>query len=161
MGAQGSTTHQSSMSSTTESSLLKEQAKILRSRQQDYENWYLPEIKKTLEEFDPRSASGKAQMNLNAQEINNSFNSAQKQTNQMLAQQNLLGSGAGTALTAANNRAKASALADAYTSQMASASERRGNLLSNMATLMPSTTNAAPTLSSSSSSGTTRSWGVG
>ena len=152
----GSANKSESQQQSRDSALSLAQTEILKSRQQDYENWYLPEIKKTLEGFDPRSASGKAQMNLNAQEINNSFNSAQKQTNQMLAQQNLLGSGAGTALTAANNRAKASALADAYTSQMASASERRGNLLSNMATLMPSTTNAAPTLSSGSSS----SWGV-
>lgn len=138
-------------SDTRESALTRTQSSILKDREQVFKNWYLPEAKGILSNFDPQSASGKAAMGLTSKEINSSFASAQKQTTQALAQQNLLGSGAGAALTAQNNRARASALADAYANQMASSNEKKANFLSNMATLMPSTTQAAPTLSSSSS----------
>lgn len=157
----GQTTHQRQSTNTSESALMKQQTEILKSREQLFQNWYLPEIKSTIDEFDPQSAGSKSMMNQTAKEINSSFDAAQKQTSQTLAQQNLLGSGAGMALTAANDRARASALADAYANQMATSAEKKANLLSNMATLMPSTTNAAPTLSSSTGSSNTRQWSVG
>lgn len=157
----GSTTHQRQRSSTAESSLLAQQTKVLKAREELFQSWYLPEVKTTINEFDPQSASSKAALGMTAKEINKSFDSAQKQTTQGLAQQNLLGAGAGMALTAANNRARASALADAYANSMSTSTEKKANLLSNMATLMPSTSNAAPTLSSSTGSTNARQWSVG
>jgi hypothetical protein len=144
---------QESSSKSVESSLTRTQGKILEARENVFQSWYLPQAKQMMTEFDPTSASGSANMTKTAGGINRSFDSAQKQTNQALAQQNLLGTGAGAALTAANNRARCSALADAYATQMSNSTSQKANFLSNMATLMPSTTQAAPTLSSSSSSG--------
>lgn len=139
-------------SKTTDSALSLAQTQILKERESLFQNWYMPEVKSLLEEFNPNSEAGKAQMSLNANQINQSFNAAQKQTTQSLAQQNLLGSGAGAALTQANNRARASALANAYTNQMATSTSNKANTLANLSTLMPSTTNAAPMLSSSTTS---------
>lgn len=141
-----------SKSEARDSALSLEQARILKQRESLFQNWYMPEVKSLLEEFDPDSAAGKAQMSLNANQINQSFDAAQKQTTQSLAQQNLLGSGAGAALMQANNRARASALANAYTNQMANSTTNKANTLANLSTLMPSTTNAAPTLSTSRTS---------
>jgi hypothetical protein len=145
--------YQQSSSSSKESPLTKTQNKILQKRESLFESWYLPEVKETMAQFNPDSKSGAAAFNLNAKQINSSFDSEQKQTGQMLAQQNLLGSGAGAALTARGNRARASALADAYNNQMATSNSNKASLLSTMSTLMPSTSTAAPILNSSSSSG--------
>jgi hypothetical protein len=147
MGGGGSSSHSSGGGITIESSLAKTQSKILKNREQLFQDWYLPTFQTVMDEFNPNSASGKAAMNLTAQGINSSFDSAQKQTMQSLAQQNLLGSGASAALTAANQRDRASALANAYANQMANSTANKAQMLNSMATLMPSTSTAAPTLS--------------
>jgi hypothetical protein len=154
-----SSNQSSAYSSTKLSSLAKTQEAILKERNQDYREYYLPEFKDFYSSLDPDSAAGQAQLGLNAQQVNASFDAAQKQTNQQIAQQNLNGSGAGMALMAANNRARSSALANAYAGRMAESTANKGNALAQLAQLMPQTTTAAPTVgtSSSSSSG----WGFG
>lgn len=131
------------------SSLAETQEQILKERNTDYREYYLPEFQNYYESLDPDSSAGKAQMGLTAQQVNASFDSAQKQTDQAIARQNLGKSGAGIALTAANNRARSSALASAYANQMAQSNANKGNALSQLGQLMPQTTTAAPVLESS------------
>lgn len=152
--------NKSSASSTTElSSLAKTQEQILQERDQVFQDYYLPEFKDFYSSLNPDSAAGSAQMGLNAQQVNASFDAAQKQTKQAMAQQGIAGSGVNLALLAANNRARSSALANAYANQMAQSSANKGSALAQLGQLMPQTTTAAPTVgeSSSSSSG----WGAG
>lgn len=151
----------SAQSVTRLSSLAETQEAILKERNQDYRDYYLPEFKDFYNSLSPDSAAGEAQMGLTANEINASFDSAQKQTNQSLAQRNLDGSGAGLALIAANNRAKSSALATAYANRMAETTANKGNALAQFAQLMPQTTTAAPTVGESSSHSSGSGMGVG
>jgi hypothetical protein len=117
---------------------------ILKDRESLFQNFFAPAVNDVIQGFDPDSASGKAQMGLTASEINASFDSAQKQTGQALAQRNMTRSGAGLALTAANNRARSSALANAYANQMASSNANKGSTLAAFSSLMPQTTTVAP-----------------
>ena len=152
---QVTTGEQSSKSKSYQSSLANTQEEILKKREAFFQDYFIPEWKEVYEEFDPDSAASKAQMGLTAQEINTSFDSAQKQTDQMIAQRNLGKTGAGAALTAANNRAKSSALASAYANQMAGSTANKANALAQLgSTLMPGTTTAAPMQDESTSSGT-------
>ena len=151
----GKTQNQSSKSSSRQSSLANTQEAILKSREEIFENYYLPEFKDFYTSLDPDSAAGKAQLGLNAQQVNASFDAAQKQTNQAMAQQGISGSGANLAMIAANNRARSSALANAYAQQMAASTENKGNALAQLGQMVPSPTTAAPTLESSRSVGYT------
>lgn len=148
----GSASESNQSSRTYEGSLAKEQGKVLKAREQLFQSWYAPKMDEVYNSFDLNTASSKAAFGQTTKEINNSFNSAQKQAHQTLAQRNMLNTGAGMAITSANQRARASALADAYANQMASSQDKKANFLSNMATVMPTTTTAAPTLSSSNAS---------
>lgn len=151
----------SAQSVTRLSSLAETQEAILKERNQDYREYYLPEFKDFYNSLDPDSAAGQAQMGLNAQQVNASFDSAQKQTNQMAAQQGITESGAKLALIAANNRARSSALANAYANRMAESTANKGNALAQFAQLMPQTTTAAPTVGESSSHSSGSGMGVG
>lgn len=156
---QGSYSESSSkaFSQTYLSSLAETQEEILKNREALFQSYYMPEMQKTIESFDPDSPVGAAQMAVNAKQVNASFDAAQKQTRQALAQQNLLGSGVSTALAAQNNRARSSALADAYTNQMASSNEKKATVLASLGQLMPTPTSAAPTVSKSWSKGSSSS----
>jgi hypothetical protein len=151
----GSGQGSSQSSDSIEGRLALIQGDVLKAREQLFQEWYKPKMDEVYNSFDLNSESSKAAFGQTAKEINNSFDTAQKQAQQTLAQRNMLNTGAGMALTATNQRARASALADAYANQMASSQDKKANFLSNMATLMPSTTTAAPTLSSSEG----KSWG--
>lgn len=135
-----------STSTSKMSSLAETQEQMLKERNTDYREYYLPEFQNYYASLDPDSSAGKAQIGLTAQQINTSFDSAQKQTDQAIARQNLGKSGAGIALTAANNRARSSALASAYANQMAQSNTNKGNALAQFGQLMPQTTTAAPVL---------------
>ena len=149
LGTQSSIQKQSSLANTQEV--------ILKERNQDYRDYYLPEFKDFYSSLSPDSEAGKAKMGLTAKEINTSFDSAQKQTGQIIAQKNLDWSGVDMALIAANNRARSSALANAYANQQAATTENKGNALAQLAQLMPQTTTAAP-LETKSSQTTYGSW---
>lgn len=160
-GASGnaSKSKSSSHSKTELSSLAKTQEEILKERNQDYQEYYLPEFKDFYSSLDPDSESGQAQMGLNAKQVNASFDAAQKHTDQTMARQNISGSGAHLATIAANNRARSSALASAYANQMAASTANKGNALAQFAQLMPQTTTAAPTIGESS--GKSSGWSAG
>lgn len=151
----GKTKQSSSRSLGLQSSLANTQEKILKDREQIFKDYYLPEFKDFYSSLSPDSEAGKAQMGLMADEINASFDAAQKQTNQMINQQNLDGSGAGLALLAANARERSSALAKAYASRMAETTANKGNALAQLGSMVPSPTTAAPILDSSRSAGYT------
>jgi hypothetical protein len=164
MGANGSfNTSKSSSSASSQSylsSLAETQEGILKSRESFFQDYFLPQFKEVYNLYNPDSEQGKSQMGLTANQINSSFDSAQKQTNQALAQRNMLNTGAGAALTAQNNRAKSSALANAYATQMANSNNQKASMLSNLQTIMPTPTNAAPTVSKSKSSSDSSSLGI-
>lgn len=151
----GKTTTASSKSSSVQSSLANTQEAILKNREEIFQNYYLPEFKDFYSSLDPDSESGQAQMGLNAQQVNASYDAAQKQTDQDMARQNISGSGAHLATIAANNRARSSALASAYANQMAASTQNKGNALAQLGQLVPSPTTAAPVLDNSSSKGYT------
>lgn len=132
-----------------QSSLANTQEQILINRENTFRDFFLPEFKDLYESLSPDSAAGAAQMGQTAKEVNASFNAAEKQTNQMLAQRNLLNTGAGAALTAKNNRARSSALADAYAAQAAASNDKKLSALDSVSKLMPQPTTAAPVLSNS------------
>lgn len=147
----GKTESHVSKSSSRQSSLADTQEEILKNREEIFQSYYLPEFKDFYTSLTPDSSAGKAQMGLNAQQINASFDAAQKQTDQAMAQQGISGSGANLAMIAANNRARSSALANAYAQQMAASTANKGNALAQLGNMMPSPTTAAPVLDSSSS----------
>lgn len=144
-----------------QSSLANTQEDILKQRDAFFQDYFIPEFQEVYNSFDPDSKSGSAQMGLTAGEINKSFDSAQKQTSQILAQRNMADSGAGAALTAANNRARSSALANAYATQAAKSSELKASSLSSLGNLMPQTTTAAPVLTEEKTQGSQKSYGQG
>jgi hypothetical protein len=157
----------SSFSQTLDSEISRQQAEILSSRQEVFENDFLPTWKSAYSEIDKSlnyarskfapakqyslgmvednlalidqaiadvsmdSPVMKATMALQSKEINSAFNAAQKATAQNLAKQNLLGRGSGVSatLTAQNNRARASALSDAYNNTIIQNNAQKQNLL--------------------------------
>ena len=145
-GSQNST----QTSKSYQSSLANTQEGIVKRRDEIFESYYLPEFQDFYKSLSPDSDAGKAQMGLTANQIDASFKSAQDQTNQSLAQRNITDTGVGMALTAANNRARSSALAQAYANQMANSNAQKGTALANFATMLPAPTQAAPVLSESS-----------
>lgn len=140
-----------SNSQSSQSSLANTQESAVQNRENYLYNVLLPEYQSFYEGLDADSESGKAQLGLTANGINASYDAAQKQTNQSLAQRNLSGTGAGLALTAANNRARSGALANAYANMRANSSQQKGSTLANLQGLAAQTTTAAPTLETSNS----------
>lgn len=151
-GASGSFSQSKSNTQSYQSSLANTQEAMLKERNQFFKSFYLPEYQDLYESMDMNSDAGQAQMGMTADQINQSFDAAQKKTDQMIAQRNLGKTGAGAALTAANNRAKSSALASAYANQMASSNTQKADALVKLGALMPQTTTAAPILSTGKSS---------
>jgi hypothetical protein len=165
MGAQGSgsSSKSSAVSHSVEklSSLAETQESILQEREKFFQDYFVPEFKEAYSALDPDSDAGSAQMGLTAKEINTSFDAAQKQTDQSLAQRNLGNTGAGAALTAANNRARSSALANAYATSAANSADKKVASLGTLAQLMPQTTTAAPTLTETKSKSGSSSFSLG
>ena len=160
----------SSESSTLDSALSNEQLSILQNREEQYNAWFFPELQNAVKNTDINSAEGQALMGQQASTINASFDSANKQMKQNLAQQGLLGGSNGgvqASLTAQNQRAKSSALAAAYANQLGQMNSQKASLLGVGAGLMTTPTTSAQyhTTSSSSnsalSSGTSQSTSTG
>ena len=138
-------------SETRASELSNEQLGILQERRQMANNYFFPELQQSIAQNTEGTKEFNAGVAQNANAINTSYNAAQKATEQSLAQQGLKGSRTGieSALTAANNRARSSALAQAYYNQLSQAQTNKMNLLNTMGALMPQTTNSAEYYSSS------------
>lgn len=156
-----STSENSSQSGTRASELSEAQLGILKNREDQYNNFFFPELQKSIQEQTPGSSSFNGAMEQNASTINSGFDAAQKSTEQQLAQQGLSGSrtGVGAALKAANNRARSSSLAQAYFNQLSQSQQNKASLLQTMGALMPSPTNSAEYYQSSESHGTSNSQG--
>ena len=109
---------------TKDSALSNAQLKILQDREALFNDTFFPEFKSAISNIDQQAENsnveteklGTGLMKDSADAINLSYDASQKQTRQNLAQQGLLGKGSGVsaALTAANERSRSSALADAY-----------------------------------------------
>lgn len=177
----GSHSHQkqssksSSSSRTLESGLSKEQLAILKQRQQQYNDILMPMVtgalQKGMEQNTPGSQTFNTLMGNNAQQVNAAFNSAQQATSQNLARQGIAGqadTGVSASLKAANERARASALANAYASQLQTSADQQmkwGQLAANFAAQMspqPTTSAAYHQESKSESKGKSGShnWGL-
>ena len=152
-----------SESGTRASELSNEQLGILQERREMANNLFFPELQKSIEANTAGTKEFDAGMALQANAINTSYNAAQKATEQTLAQQGLKGSQTGieAAMTAANNRARSSSLAQAYFNQLSQGKQNKMNLLNTMGALMPQTTNSAEYYSSSQSQGTSESQSAG
>ena len=126
-------------------------------------NFFFPELQKAISENTAGSKEFDAGLAQQASAINTSYNAAQKATEQSLAQQGLKGSQTGieAAMTAANNRARSSSLAQAYYNQLSQGQQNKMNLLNTMGAMMPQTTNSADYYSSSTSQGTSESQSAG
>lgn len=136
-----------SFSQTLESGLSQEQLKILQQRQQQYNQFFFPALQQGIEQSTPGSATFVQQMGNNAKQVNAAFDSSQMATNQILAQHNLAGGtqgGVAAALKAQNERARASALANAYSSQLQTANADKQKFLQLGLGMSPQTTTAAP-----------------
>lgn len=156
-----SSSQNSSQSGTSESELSKEQLQILQNREQQYNQYFFPEIKNAIEENSAGSSAFNATLSSQANNINSSYDAAQKATEQTLAQQGIDGekNGVNAALKAANNRARSSSLAQAYYNTLSSANSNKNTLLGTLGSLMTTPTNSAEYYSSSTSQGTSQSQG--
>ena len=157
-----SNSQQTSQSGTRASELSNEQLGILQERRDMANNYFFPELQNAIKENTAGTKQFDAAMAQQAGAINTSYNAAQKATEQSLSQMGLKGSPTGVeaALTAANNRARSSALAQAYYNQLAQSQQNKMSLLNTMGSLMPQTTNSAEYYSSSASQGTSESQGT-
>jgi hypothetical protein len=135
-----------SSSKTSESALSKTQNRILNERNQLFNDEFWPELMGSIESMNPNIEAGKAEMQLQADAINKSFGATDRQINQNIAQQGLSGSPSGVqaAMKAASERARSSALAQAYYNSLANADAKKANLLQIGASMMPQPTTAAP-----------------
>lgn len=152
----------SSSSSTLDSDLSNEQLEILQNRENQYQEWFFPELKKAVANADMNSEEGKALMGQQAQAINSSFDASARQIKQNLAQQGLLGSKGGVqaSLDAQNQRAKTSALSAAYANQLGQMGTQKANLLGLGAGLMTTPTTSAQYHSTSTSNNMSQSTGT-
>lgn len=157
-----SASQQTSQSGTRASELSNEQLGILQERRDMANNFFFPELQNAIKENTAGTKQFDAAMAQQAGAINTQYNAAQKATEQSLSQMGLKGSSTGVeaALTAANNRARSSALAQAYYNQLAQAQTNKQNLLNTMGAMMPQTTNSAEYYQSSQSQGTSTAQGT-
>ena len=134
-----------SVSGTRESALSQEQLAILQERRRQYNEIFFPELKRGIQEGDPGSAVFNARLGNNVRQVNAAFDSAQQATEQRLAQQNLAGNSGGVsgALYAQNERARASALANAYAGTLEKGQAQKARYMQFAMGMSPQATTAA------------------
>lgn len=150
-----------SESATFESELSKEQLDILKNREDQYNEWFFPELKAAVDNADINSPEGQALLGQQAKAVNASFDASGRQIKQNLAQQGLLGSGNGVqaSLNAQNQRAKSSALSAAYANQLGQMNNQKASLLGIGGGLMTTPTTSAQFHSASTSQNTSQAAG--
>lgn len=155
-----SKTKNNSVASTYASELSQAQLGILQQREQEYQKYFFPELLSGLENSDSNSEAFKAQFGKTAGEINTTFDANRQRITQGLAQQNMLNSGNGVqaALNQANERARSSALANAYATQLANADANKQNYLQIAAAMSPTPTTSAEYYQTSKSKGGNSQW---
>lgn len=135
---------------TYESPLSRAQLEILKLRQQQYQQYFFPEIVKGVQQNSAGTQEFSNQLAANTAQVNAAFDQNRGKIRQNLAQQGMLGQGNGVqaALNQANERARSSALASAYSQQLASADSSRQQYLSLAAGMSPTATTSADYLQS-------------
>lgn len=134
------------------SSLGRDQTRILRARESQYQRFFAPELFKQLNEAAQPGYSNPA-LRQQTGAINQAYIGAQRQFGQQMAQRGLVGSGAEASGLAAMGQARGSALADAYYRSEMDRKQQVGQLLQMGGSFSPSPTTAVPTLSSNGVSG--------
>ena len=148
---------------TYSSELSQKQLKILKQREKQYQDFFFPELKNTLAENSAGSAQFNVQFGANAEKVNAAFDANKAKIQQNLAQQGMLGqaNGVQAALTQANERARASALANAYAEQLNAANANKMNALQLGLAASPTPTTSAEYYQTNSSKTKNSSSGFG
>ena len=148
---------------TYSSELSQKQLKILQQREKQYQDFFFPELKNMLAENSAGSAQFNAQVGSNAEQVNAAFDANKSKIQQNLAQQGMLGqaNGVQAALTQANERARASALANAYAEQLNAANSNKMNALQLGLAASPTPTTSAEYYQTNSSKTKNSSSGFG
>ncbi len=162
-GSKGKTVT-NTVGNTYASELSREQLGILQRREAQYQKYFFPALQAGIAENTAGSQAFNTKLGRTVGQINTAYDANQAKIKQQLAQQNLLGSSGGVqaALQQANERSRASALANAYADQLAAADASKTNYLQVAAAMSPTPTSSAEYYQTSQSTGKTTSgqWGV-
>lgn len=145
MGAQGNSSSgsQSSFSQTTETQLSKEQAAILKQREEQYQKYFFPELVKNLQEVSKETALTPT-LQSNVQVVNQQAGSAKVQFTQDMAKRGLSGSGTEAQGLAALSNSKSNLLANAYYQAQQANQAQKSNALQLALAASPTPTTASP-----------------
>lgn len=147
MGGGGS----QSSSGVQDTALSTQQAKILKQREEQYQEHFFPEMLNMLAESKDESTTG-AMMAPQASAINQSANAAKREFSTAAAQRGISGSGVELQGLAGINNASRSMLADAYYQSKQAQIQQRNTIMQMAGAMSPTPTTAAPVGQSSSSS---------
>lgn len=161
MGYQQNSSNQSSwsQSSTFETALSKEQAAILKQREEQYQKYFFPELVKNLQEVSKETALTPT-LQSNVQAVNQQAGSAKVQFTQDMAKRGLSGSGTETQGLAALSNSKSNLLANAYYQAQQANQAQKNNALQLALAASPTPTTAAPLGQTTQSSGSGSGFGL-
>ncbi|WP_277201293.1 hypothetical protein [Victivallis vadensis] len=161
MGYQQNSSNQSSwsQSSTYETALSKEQAAILKQREEQYQQYFFPELVKNLQEVSKETALTPT-LQSNVQAVNQQAGSAKVQFTQDMAKRGLSGSGTETQGLAALSNSKSNLLANAYYQAQQANQAQKNNALQLALAASPTPTTAAPLGQTTQSSGSGSGFGL-
>ena len=161
MGYQQNSSNQSSwsQSSTFDTALSKEQAAILKQREEQYQKYFFPELVKNLQEVSKETALTPT-LQSNVQAVNQQAGSAKVQFTQDMAQRGLSGSGTEAQGLAALSNSKSNLLANAYYQAQQANQAQKNNALQLALAASPTPTTAAPLGQISQSSGSGSGFGL-
>lgn len=161
-GGQGSTGHQSSAGTTTfvESALSKEQAKILKKHEEQYQQYFFPELKNQLEES-KKGGEGNILFAKTAAGINDNAQTQQMKLADAMARRGIQDSGSALAGNMSIEQAKGAALANAYFNSQLQNKQKTMSILQMGMGMSPRPTTAAPVGQEGERAGNTHnaSWG--
>ena len=161
MGYQQNSSNQSSwsQSSTFDTALSKEQAAILKQREEQYQKYFFPELVKNLQDVSKETALTPT-LQSNVQAVNQQAGSAKVQFTQDMAQRGLSGSGTEAQGLAALSNSKSNLLANAYYQAQQANQAQKNNALQLALAASPTPTTAAPLGQISQSSGSGSGFGL-
>lgn len=161
MGYQQNSSNQSSwsQSSTFDTALSKEQAAILKQREEQYQKYFFPELVKNLQEVSKETALTPT-LQSNVQAVNQQAGSAKVQFTQDMAKRGLSGSGTETQGLAALSNSKSNLLANAYYQAQQANQAQKNNALQLALAASPTPTTAAPLGQTTQSSGSGSGFGL-
>lgn len=134
---------QSSFSQTTETQLSKEQAAILKQREEQYQQYFFPELVKNLQDVSKETALTPT-LQSNVQAVNQQAGSAKVQFTQDMAKRGLSGSGTEAQGLAALSNSKSNLLANAYYQAQQANQAQKSNALQLALAASPTPTTASP-----------------